>query len=169
MTLCMTSLAAQHDRLDFDCGEPALNTFLQRLARQQSDRDFNRTYVAAFPGESRIHGFYAVSAANVHFENFPKALNLPRYPGPVARIGRLAVDQRSQVKGVGMAMLQHAMNLAESLSQLIGLYALFVEAKNETAAAFYLRYGFERLPDHPLNLFLTTDLIRRARVASVPH
>ena len=164
MKLSIGSLAPHHDRLDFDCGEPALNTFLQRLARQQSVRDFNRTYVAAFPGESRIQGFYAVSAANIHFENFPQALNLPRYPVPVARLGRLAVDQRSQGSGVGLALLQHAMSLTESLSQQIGLYALFVEAKNESAAAFYQRYGFECMPDHPLNLFLTTDLIRRARV-----
>jgi GNAT superfamily N-acetyltransferase len=169
MKLRITPLAAQHDRQDFDCGEPALNAFLQRLARQQSDRDFNRTYVAEVLGEPRIHGFYAVSAAAVNFENFPKTLKLPRYPVPAARIGRLAVDQRSQGAGVGVALLQHAMDLAESLSQLIGLYALFVEAKNETAAAFYLRYGFQRLPDHPLNLFLTTDLIRRARAASMQH
>lgn len=167
MKLCIASLAPEHDRLDFDCGEPALNTFLQRLARQQSHRDFNRTYVAAYPGEARIHGFYAVSAAAINFENFPKTLNLPRYPVPVARIGRLAVDQRSQGHGVGVALLQHAMSLAQSLLQQIGLYALFVEAKNETAAAFYARYGFQCLPDHPLSLFLTTDLIRRARAGDV--
>jgi GNAT superfamily N-acetyltransferase len=165
----ITPLDAHHDRQDFDCGEPALNTYLQRLARQQSARDFNRTYVAAFPGQSRIHGFYALSAASIHFENLPQTRNLPRYPVPVARIGRLAVDLRSQGMGVGLMLLQHAMNLAESLSQQIGLYALFVEAKHETAAAFYARYGFERLPDHPLNLFLTIDLIRRARAASVAH
>ncbi len=165
----ISALATHHDRLDFDCGEPALNMFLQRLARQQSDRDFNRSYVADVLGEPRIHGFYAVSAAAVNFENFPKALKLPRYPIPVARIGRLAVDQRNQGAGVGTALLQHAMDLAELLSLQIGLYALFVEAKNETAAAFYLRYGFERFPDHPLNLFLTTDLIRRARAASILH
>ena len=167
--LCITPLAAHHDRKDFDCGEPALNTYLQQLARQQSVRDFNRTYVAALPGEPRIHGFYAVSAANIHFENFPKALNLPRYPVPVARIGRLAVDQRGQGSGVGLLLLQHAMNLVESLSQQIGLYALFVEAKHEKAAAFYVRFGFERMPDRPLNLFLTTDLIRRARAGKVKH
>lgn len=165
----ISALAAHHDRLDFDCGEPALNIFLQRLARQQSDRDFNRSYVADVPGEPRIYGFYAVSAAAVNFENFPTVLKLPRYPVPVARIGRLAVDQRSQGTGVGTALLQHAMDLAALLSQQIGLHALFVETKNEAAAAFYLRYGFERFPDHPLNLFLTTDLIRRARAASMPH
>ncbi|MBK7049844.1 MAG: GNAT family N-acetyltransferase [Rhodoferax sp.] len=155
-----------HDRQDFDCRACA-----QHAAQSWPDssrRDFNRTYVAAFPGQSRIHGFMHC-AASIHFENLPQTRNLPRYPVPVARIGRLAVDLRSQGMGVGLMLLQHAMNLAESLSQQIGLYALFVEAKHETAGAFYARYGFERLPDHPLNLFLTIDLIRRARAASVAH
>jgi len=137
MIVRIVPLAAQHDRRDFDCGEPALNSFLQRLARQQSERDFNRTYVAEMLGEPRI--------------------------------GRLAVDQRCQGTGVGVALLQHAMDLAEMLAQQIGLYALFVEAKNETAAAFYVHFGFQRMPDRPLDLFLTTDVIRRARAAATQH
>ena len=46
MTIQITPLAAHHDRAGFDCGEPALNEFLRRLARQQAERGFNRTYVA---------------------------------------------------------------------------------------------------------------------------
>jgi ribosomal protein S18 acetylase RimI-like enzyme len=165
MTVAITGLARHHDRNDFDCGEPALNTFLQRLARQQAERDFNRTYVACAQGESRIRGYYAISAAAFDFENWPTSLRLPRYPVPVARIGRLAVDVRSQGTGVGAALLQHAMVLAESLAQQIGLYAVVVDAKNEAAAAFYARYGFQRFSDQGLSLFLTTDVIRRALAA----
>lgn len=162
MTLSVSSLAPHHDRKDFDCGEPALNHFLQRLARQQAERDFNRTYVACEAGESCIKGFYAVSSASINFENWPVQLRLPRYPAPVARIGRLAVDARSQGLGVGAALLNHAMTLAESLAQQIGLYAVVVDAKDESAAAFYARYGFERFPDQGLSLFLTMDVIRRS-------
>lgn len=46
MTIQVTLLTAHHDRVGFDCGEPALNEFLHRLARQQAERGFNRTYVA---------------------------------------------------------------------------------------------------------------------------
>lgn len=166
MTIAVTGLAAHHDRNDFDCAEPALNTFLQRLARQQAERDFNRTYVAAVPGESRIRGYYAISSASVDFENLPLGLKLPRYPVPVARIGRLAVDLREQGNGVGAALLGHAMHLAASLAQQIGLYAVVVDAKDEAAAGFYARYGFQRFADKDLSLFLTTDLIRRAIAAS---
>ena len=172
MTVVITGLARHHDRTDFDCGEPALNNFLQRLARQQAERDFNRTYVAAMQGESRVRGFYAVSSASMDFENWPVGLRLPRYPVPVARIGRLAVDVREQGKGVGDALLRHAMHLSASLAQQIGLYAVVVDAKNEAAAAFYVRYGFQRFADQGLSLFLTTAVIRRALVAGTsgaPH
>lgn len=165
MTVAITGLARHHDRNDFDCGEPALNTFLQRLARQQAERDFNRTYVACAQGESRIQGYYAISSAAIDFDSWPASLRLPRYPVPVARIGRLAVDVRSQGTGVGAALLRHAMVLAESLAQQIGLYVVVVDAKNEAAVAFYARYGFQRFSDQGLSLFLTTDVIRRALAA----
>ena len=162
MTVVITGLERHHDRADFDCGEPALNNFLQRLARQQAERDFNRTYVAAAQGEARIHGYYAINSASIDFDNWPAHLRLPRYPAPVARIGRLAVDRREQGKGVGVALLRHAMHLAASTAERIGLYAVVVDARHEAAAAFYTRYGFQRFADQSLSLFLTTDLIRRA-------
>ena len=165
MSIRIGGLERHHDRNDFDSGEPELNTFLQRLARQQSDRDFSRTYVAAVPGEARIRGYYAISSASIDFKNLPSTLKLPRYPVPVARIGRLAVDLREQDNGVGGALLTHAMRLAASLAQQIGLYALVVDAKNEAVATFYTRYGFQRFADEGLSLFLTTDVIRRAMAA----
>ena len=69
MNVAIIGLTRHHDRNDFDCGEPALNAFLQRLARQQAERDFNRTYVACAQDESRIRGYYAVSAAAINFKN----------------------------------------------------------------------------------------------------
>ena len=67
MTLLVTELASHHDRSDFDCGEPALNQYLQRLARQQSARNFSKTYVVVPAGEAQILGFYSISAGGVDF------------------------------------------------------------------------------------------------------
>jgi ribosomal protein S18 acetylase RimI-like enzyme len=162
MKLVITGLAREHDRQDFDCGESALNTFLQRFARQQADKDFNRSYVAVAEGELRIRGYYAISTASIDFQNWSPALRLPRYPVPVVRIGRLAVDVREQGNGVGIALLRHAMQLAASTAEKIGLYAVVVDAKNEAAVAFYAKYGFQRFADQDLSMFLTTQLIRSA-------
>lgn len=172
MSVRIVGLERHHDRADFDCGDPALNAYLQRLARQQAQRDFSRTYVAQSPGETggeamRIRGFYAISSGSIDFKNLPAGLKLPRYPVPVARLGRLAVDLREQGHGVGAALLAHAMQLSAKLAQQIGLYALVVDAKHEAAVAFYARYGFQRFVDQDLSLFLTTDVIRRAIAVSV--
>ena len=165
MKLVITVLGRQHDRQDFDCGAPALNTFLQRFARQQADKNFNRSYVAIAQGELRIRGYYAISTASIDFQNLPPALRLPRYPVPVVRIGRLAVDLREQGNRVGTALLRHAMHLAARTAEKIGLYAVVVDAKNEAAVAFYAKYGFQRFADQDLSMFLTTDVIRRAMAA----
>ena len=165
MKLVITVLGRQHDRQDFDCGAPALNTFLQRFARQQADKNFNRSYVAIAQGELRIRGYYAISTASIDFQNLPPAQRLPRYPVPVVRIGRLAVDLREQGNGVGTALLRHAMHLVASTAEKIGLYAVVVDAKNEAAVAFYAKYGFRRFLDQDLSMFLTTDVIRRAIAA----
>jgi GNAT superfamily N-acetyltransferase len=162
MNLLVTELAPWHDRADFDCGEPALNQFLQRLARQQSARDFSKTYVACQPDLPQIFGFYAISSGSIDFAHWPTELRLPRYPVPVARLGRLAVDTRAQAQGIGRVLLSHAVNLALMLSAHIGLYALVVDAKDEAAAAFYIRHGFVCFPDRPLKLFLSLDVARQA-------
>lgn len=162
MNLVISSLGRHHERNNFDCGEPELNVYLQRFARQQADKDFSRTYVATLPGEAEIRGFYALSSASVHFENMPTDLHLPRYPVPVARIGRLAVDTRFHGQGVGVLLLQSALGLAASLSQQIGIYAVTVDAKSASAAAFYKRFGFQEFVGQASSLFVTTQWIRRA-------
>lgn len=165
MNLLVTELAPRHNRADFDCGEPALNQFLQRLARQQSSRDFSKTYVVCQPDLPQIFGFYTISSGSIDFAHWSPQLRLPRYPVPVARLGRLAVDTRAQGQGIGQVLLSHAVNLALMLSNHIGLYALVVDAKDEAAAAFYIRHGFVRFPDRPLKLFLSLDIARQAHPA----
>lgn len=162
MTIQITLLAAHHDRAGFDCGEPALNEFLRRLARQQAERGFNRTYVAVENEGSEILGFYSVSAGGVEFQHWPTELRLPRYPVPVARIGRLAVDQRWQGEGLGGLLLRHALQVSVALAEQIGLYAVVVDAKHVKAAAFYARFGFHPFQDSGLELFLPLATIRRA-------
>jgi ribosomal protein S18 acetylase RimI-like enzyme len=164
MSLRISGLAGHHDRRDFDCGEAALNEFLQKLARQQGERDFCRTYVAVEGDEPRIRGFYALSAGSIEFQNWPVGLRLPRYPIPVARIARLAVDLRDQGSGVGTVLLNHALASSVALAAQIGLHAVVVDAKHERAASFYARYGFRRLQEHGLTLFLRMSALRQAFV-----
>ena len=56
----------------------------------------------------RLAGFFALSAGSVSCSDLPESLakKLPRYPVPMALIGRLAVAQEFQGKGLGSILLQ---------------------------------------------------------------
>lgn len=147
-------LAEHHDRAGFDCGEPLLNLFLLRHAGQQQRKGLGKTYVAVADDNHAVQGFVTVSAGQVAAMQFPPALKLPRYPVPILRVGRLAVDLHHQGLGIGQDLLAFALRLALRFSRQVGLFAVIVDAKHEKAAAFYQKLGFLRSLDNPLCLYL---------------
>lgn len=70
MTVHTVGLGRHQHRSDFDCGEPQLHAYLQRVARQQAQQDSSRTY-AAEPVDgpaartASIQGFHAISAGSL--------------------------------------------------------------------------------------------------------
>ena len=155
-------LAAHHRRDGFDCGEPALNEFLQRQAGQHQRRGFSKTYVALGADDKQVTGYISLSAGQIQTQRLPPGLKLPRYPAPVLRIGRLGVDLAAQGQGVGQHLLAFALQIALEFSEQIGLYAVLVDAKHERAAAFYQTLGFVASLDDPLCLYLPIGTLRQA-------
>ena len=154
MTLRIELLGAEHRRADFNCGEPALDAFLANLAGQQQRRNFGRTYVAVAGDGATVVGFVTVSAGQVATADLPAGLKLTRFPVPVMRIGRLAVDARHQRGGIGKALLGFALRLALDWSTRVGIYGVAVDAKQPAARDFYLRLGFLPGRDSLLNMIL---------------
>jgi ribosomal protein S18 acetylase RimI-like enzyme len=137
-------LGPGHARDGFSCGVAALDQYLARQANQDIRRRVSACYVAVEVGSGRTAGYYTLAAGGVALTDLPEALSrrLPRYPSvPVARIGRLAVDQAFQGKKLGGALLADAA-LRAARSE-VTVFALVVEAKDEAAAAFYRHHGFE--------------------------
>ncbi|MDD5389325.1 MAG: GNAT family N-acetyltransferase [Gallionellaceae bacterium] len=155
-------LNARHCRDGFDCGEPALNDFLLRLAGQQQRRGFGKTYVAVSEAGANVLGFVTVSAGQVATDQRPAHLKLPRYPVPMLRIGRLAVSRSHQGHGIGQDLLAFALNLALEFSRSVGLYAVVVDAKHEKARALYAGLGFQACGDNPLCLYMPIAALERA-------
>ena len=145
------------DKASFDCGSLELNAFLQTRARQNQLQGFNRTFVAIVENDEakKIVGFYSLSMGEINLSSLPEDLikKLPKHPVPVARMGRLAVDLSFQGQGLGKFLLVDAMKRVQSASGSIGVYALLVNAKDDAAKAFYLKYGFVSLSDQPMTLF----------------
>jgi GNAT superfamily N-acetyltransferase len=155
-------LGAEHHRAGFDCGDAALNEFLLRKAGQQQRRGLGKTYVAVADDEMRVTGFITVSAGQIATTSLPAQLKLPRYPAPMLRIGRLAVDVHYQGKGIGQDLLAFALRLAVEFSQRVGLYAMVVDAKHDKAKAFYVKLGFITCVDNPLCLYLPVTTIEQS-------
>ena len=155
-------LGAEHRREVFDCGDAALNDFLLRQAGQQQRRGFGKTYVALADDGVSVIGFVTVSAGQVATSALSSQAKLPRYPAPVLRIGRLAVDAQHQGSGVGQDLLAFALRLAVEFSQRVGLYAVVVDAKHDQAKAFYVKLGFIVCVDNPLSLYLPVATLERA-------
>lgn len=154
-------LTKRHDRDAFDCGEETLNIYLRRYARQNTTRGISTTYVLVREGEIRVLAYYAISTGQVEREAVPEEHTLPRYPVPTIRIGRLATDLTVQGEGIGRLMLADAVRRAITIAEEIGVYAIEVDAINDNARAFYLRYGFETLLDDRQHLFMPIKQARR--------
>jgi predicted GNAT family N-acyltransferase len=83
------------------------------------------------------------------------ARRLPQnLPVPVALLGRLAIARPCQGLGMGTDLLIDAMKRCLRVSQDIGLAAMIIDAIDENAKRFYLRFGFVEFPDDPLHLLL---------------
>lgn len=164
MAFVVEALTRSHQREGFDCGEPALNAYLLRFARQNQDRGLGRTYVALPRGESRVVGYYTLAAGSVAFSNLPEHLRqrLPRYPVPAAHLGRLATSLSVRGQGLGEVLLVDALQRTLRAADELGIAALEVWAKTERARSFYEKYGFEPLIDDRLHLYLPLETARGA-------
>ena len=148
---------ALHDRAGFDCGIPELNDYLQRYADQHRRRGITSVFVLTPSGEpSRILGYYTLSAAEVDAAHLSDAerRKLPRYPVPCFRMGRLACRRDQHGLGLGRLLLGCAVDRSLKASEQVAAYALIVDAKNDTARAFYLHHGFVAFAGQALSLYL---------------
>ena len=96
------------------------------------------------------------------FENIPDDFRrrLPQVPVPVVLLGRLAVDNASKGRGLGKALLVTALRQAAALSDTIGIAAVEVDAIDDDARTFYLKYGFTSLKDDRHHLYLPIKTIK---------
>lgn len=153
----------QHDRRHFDCGEPELNEFLARYARQNHADGSTKTWVAT-PDSLKVFGYYTLSPASVAYDRVPDELtrNQGRYAFPAFRLGRLAVDLSCQGQGLGGALLVAAGRRCLYAAEHIGGTALLIDAKNERVANWYQMFGAVPLLDAPLSLLLPLATIVEA-------
>ncbi len=157
MAIRIELLTGQHNRTTFECGEPSLNDWLARMALQQQTKNYARTRVVVDEtAPPRILGCYAMLAHEIDTGRVPNMRKLPQRLACVL-LGRLAVDQSAQGRGLGRLMLLDAIARTRTTIEEAAAIGLVVDALHERAAEFYRGFGFEAFKDDPLRLFLRID------------
>jgi GNAT superfamily N-acetyltransferase len=154
-------LGTNHDRAAFSSGVAALDTYIQRQARQDLERNLAAVFVLTSDGRT-IAGFYTLSAHSIQATALPEELvkRLPRFPLPVTLLGRMAVSHTLQGQRLGEFLLMDALARAWRGSQQVASWAVVVDTK-AGARDFYLKHDFAPLPSQPDRLFLTMNTIEK--------
>lgn len=154
-------LTKSHDKSAFDCGEPALNDYIQRYASQNVKNDSARVYVAVTPESSRVCGYFTLSAGRINLADFParESRGWPQHV-PSVHLGRLAVDQDFQGQGLGDYLMIAAIEVTLETAEKVDVAALELWAINDDLLKFYARYRLLSLLDDAHRLYLP---LREAR------
>jgi predicted N-acetyltransferase YhbS len=148
------TLTADHQLNTFNCGETSLDEWLKRRALLNQSNGASRTFVVVDESQL-VMGYYALAAGAVHHQDATRSIrqNMPD-PIPVMVLARLAVDIRTQGMQLGAGLLRDAVDRSLAVAKNTGVRALLVHALHERAKQFYLYFGFQASPVHPLTLML---------------
>lgn len=158
------SLDALINTTSFKCGHEPLDEYICRYASQDVRRNVARVFVATPENDPhQLSGFFTLSAGSVSCSSLPSSLarKLPRYPVPVALIGRLAVDKKLQGKGLGSILLADACQKVSQASTVLAVAGIIVDAIDDKAISFYEHFGFIPLQGQrdkmllPVSVFLS--------------
>jgi len=147
-------LTADHQTDAFKCGETSLDEWLKRRALLNQASGASRTFVVLDDNHT-VMGYYALAAGAVHHQDATRSIrqNMPD-PIPVMVLARVAVDIRTQGMQLGAGLLRDAVDRSLAVAKNTGVRALLVHALHERAKQFYLYFGFQASPVHPLTLML---------------
>ncbi len=150
-------LTADHDLADFDCGKPALNEWLRTYALTNQTRGFTRVMVVCHG--RRVIGFYGLAPTAAPPPLLSRKLRTGRPPDPIPclLLGQLAVDKDFAGKGLGSAMIAHALERCVTAAQTIGGRAVIVRAIDREAEAYWKTCGFTPSHVDPSTLFRSLD------------
>ncbi len=151
-------LSEEHDRKGFRCGRDSLDCYLRETARGHLAKGVSITRVLVERGSIKpkpVLGYFTLTSTIAKAANWPGVVRgLPAMPVPMVLLGRLAVAEAWQGRGVARLLLAAAREIASASMKGTGGIGLAVDAADEEVAGFYEKYGFKRVEEHPLRLFL---------------
>lgn len=140
------ALTSQHDLATFESGQPTLNEWLKTSALHAQANRTARTFVW-HRGDRRVVAWFSLAATVMKREDAPPKVSRgsPTIV-PAILLARLALDRSHQGHGHGTHLLADAALRVITATESVAARFLIVDAIDETAARFYARHGFARIP-----------------------
>ena len=157
-------LHEHHDRASFSCGVEPLDRYLKQQAGQDARKHVAAPFLLIHHESGAVAGFYTLASTTIVPGQLPPELarKLPRYPLiPATLLGRLAVDAQHRSRGLGEFLLLDALSRSAKTTSQVASFAVVVDAKDESARKFYLRYQFIPFADQQNQLFLPMTTIAK--------
>jgi GNAT superfamily N-acetyltransferase len=153
-------------RKAFSCGKQNIDNFLIHSAPDQHKKSHCRVYYAIHDGA--LVGFYSLAAASRNadlisqqaIEYFERISN-----APCVYLGMLGVHKGCQSSGIGKKLMIHAMETTVQVAELVGIYALILQAGDVDLGKMYKKWGFtyflgEEEKPQP-NMFIALETIKK--------
>lgn len=158
-------------RGDFCCGRDNIDNFLQRTAPNQHKKYHCRVYYAIY--DAKLIGFYSLAAASrepQHISAEAKEKFGRINSTPCIYLGMIGVQSDFQRHGIGKRLMVHAMETTLKVAELVGVFALILQAADKDVAEYYKKWGFEYFfgeddQDQP-RMYIPLGTMRRATSAT---
>lgn len=155
------------DRAAFCCGHQTIDNFFRNNAPEHHRKHKARVYCALY--DEAVIGYYFLVAQStpperVSEEAFKKFGRVKETP--CVYLGMLGVHEEHKGNGIGKTLMIHAMRKTMEVADIIGIYALTLEAVDEDVGNFYLGLGFKYFIEGELFMYLPLSAIREVLEAN---
>ena len=146
-------LTSSHFIRQFDCSVPSLNTYLSKEAlKNQQSPGGARTYVV----ENYVLGYFTLAYGSATDTDTDVDVDEDvDVSSPLMLLVKLAVDKREHRKGLGKALLKHALLKSLNAAKVTGLSAVVIYAKDASARMFFQKFGFMLTPFDDFYMYLS--------------
>lgn len=154
-------LSDDHDRKEFRCGKDSLERYLRETAKGHLTKGVSITRVLVERNARKpkpVLGYFTLTSTVASAANWPGvSKGLPSMPVPMVLLGRMAVAEDWQGRGIARLLLAAARQIAAASMRGAGGIGMAVDPADEELVAFSAKYGFRRVDDESLRMFLPLD------------
>lgn len=148
------------DRAGFSCGNDTIDNFFKFNAKKQHQSHQARVYIAAYNGLPIGYYYLVVKSSLPDEVGGPAERKFERAGSvPTIYLGMIGVSSQYQRQGLGKLLMLDAMKQTLKVSDLVGVYALTLDALNENVAELYEKWSFKRFIEGELSMYIAIPTI----------